>query len=320
MVTCGGQAGRVRRLVSWSALAATLALTACGGGGDAPAPGVSPAPVAVISDPNAPAFTGNTATDAINWFNFRRQQAGLPALARNTAIDAAAQGHSTYQGLNDTITHVQVQGKPGFTGVQESDRLRAAGYLLPPSNYAYGEVIDARGDTSGVAAAEDLIGAIYHRFLVMEPMYKEAGAGAATSASGATYMTVDLAAIGLNGGLAANALAVYPFSAQTGVPARVSSDAETPDPVPGINLVGYPASVHANLTSVVAVQAFTMAPRGGAALPVRLFVQATDAETPPSAAAIIPLSPLAPGTLYDVQFVGTVNGTPVTRAWSFTTQ
>jgi hypothetical protein len=38
------------------------------------------------------------------------------------------------------------------------------------------------------------------------------------------------------------------------------------------------------------------------------------------AAAIIPLAPLAAGTTYDVSFSGTVDGTALSKSWSFTTK
>lgn len=312
---------RVRSLASWFALSAALALAGCGGGGGGSAPETAPAPAPPTTEvAGAPAATGDTATDGFNRFNFRRQQAGLPALARNAAIDAAAQGHSNYQKANDVTTHEQEPGKPGFTGVTEGDRLRAAGYALPANGYAYGEVISTRSDPGGAAAAEDLVAAIYHRFLVLEPMYREGGAGAATTARGTTYFTSDLATIGLAGGLSRGGVAVYPSNAQADVPAGVNTDEETPDPVPNINRVGYPASVHANLTSALAVKSFTITQRGGPVLATRLLVHANDPETPASAAAAIPLSALLPGTTYDAAFVGTVDGLPVSRNWSFTTQ
>jgi uncharacterized protein YkwD len=306
----------VRTLSLGAALAAALALTACGGGGSS---GSSSPPV-TVTEPGAPQATGNTATDGFNRFNFRRQQAGLALLSRNATIDVAAQGHSNYQGINNVATHVQDQSKPGFTGAQEGDRLQAAGYVLPPAGYAYGEVISSRSNTQGAEAAEALVGAIYHRFIILEPMFKEAGAGAATSTSGTTYFTTDFAAIGLNGGLAGGTVVVYPFSGQTNVPTSVNSDDEEPDPVPNQNGVGYPASVHANLTSTLTVQSFTIKPHGGAEMATRMLTRSLDANTPASAAAIMPLSSLSSATTYDVQFIGTVDGTPVNRSWSFTTQ
>jgi hypothetical protein len=115
-------------------------------------------------------------------------------------------------------------------------------------------------------------------------------------------------------------VAVWPFDGQAQVPINFFSDYETPDPVPNINEVGYPISVHANITSRVTVQSFSVHPRGGADLAVRLLTRSADPETPFSSAAIIPLSRLASGTVYDVSFSGTLDGAPVSRSWSFTTK
>jgi len=301
-----------------------LILTACGGGSDSGTSTTSSNAAATISaqEPNAPKATGNTATDGFNWFNFRRQQVGLAAVARNAVIDTAALGHSNYQKLNNTITHDQIATKPGFTGRTVGDRLAAAGYGFASTNsYAYGEVISATSDTSGFNAAEDLIAAIYHRFVILEPMFKEAGAGSATVPSGLTYFTTNFAANGLDRGLPRGSVVVYPSPSQSRVPRNFFSDNESPDPVPNRNEVGYPISVHANITATVTVQSFTVKPRGGTAnLNVRLLTSGSDTQTPSSAAAIVPLDPLATGTTYDVQFVGKVDDVDVNRSWSFTTQ
>jgi uncharacterized protein YkwD len=314
------------------ALLASLVLAACGGGGGGGGGGASsnaaqsPSTSATLlaQEPNAPQVTGDTATDGFNWFNFRRTQAGLKAVSRNGKINVASQGHSNYQKLNDTITHYQTQGNPGFTGVDPGARLAAAGYTFPQNNYAYGEVISSSSDPSGFTAADNLVAAIYHRFVVLDPMYKEAGAGAAVSASGLTYFTTDFAAIGLDQGLGAGKVAVYPTSGQSNVPANFFSNNELPDPVPDRNEVGYPISVHADIINTVTVQTFTVRPRGGTPLQVRLLDRASDPNMQSmnfdSAAAIVPLSPLAAGTTYDVQFVGTAGGVAVTRSWSFTTR
>jgi hypothetical protein len=98
------------------------------------------------------------------------------------------------------------------------------------------------------------------------------------------------------------------------------SDTESPDPVASRNEVGYPISIHADITSTVGIQSFTVQPRGGAVLPVQLLTRAADANTPRSAASIVPLDALAGATTYDVRFTGTVDGTAVDRSWSFTTR
>jgi hypothetical protein len=115
---------------------------------------------------------------------------------------------------------------------------------------------------------------------------------------------------------------VYPFSGQTDIPINFFSDFESPDPVPSKNEVGYPISIHADIVSSISVTSFTVQPHGGTNLSTQLLTQSTDAnnETGASEAAIIPLNPLLHNTVYDVQFVGTVDSVPVTKTWSFTTQ
>ncbi len=295
-------------------------LSACGGGGGS-ASSAAPASASTLpNEPGAPAFQNNTAQDGMNWINYRRSQLGVSTLLANAQITAAAQGHSDYQRINNVVSHEQVAGKPGFTGVDLGQRLAAAGYNLSGAR-AYGEVISATSNNSGFYMAEELITAIYHRFVMFEPRFKEIGTGASSASNGYTYMTADFAANnGYGAGLGIGKLVVWPFQNQTSVPTNFMSDLESPDPVPDANEVGYPISVHADITSTVAVQAFTVSPRGGASLPTRLLSSATDSHTTQTVAAIIPLSVLKAATIYDVSFSGSVDGVPVSKTWSFTTK
>lgn len=276
----------------------------------------------VLVEPNAPLFTGNVALDGFAWINFRRGQAGISTLTRSSVIDIAAQGHSTYQSVNNVITHEQTLGKQGFTGASLSDRLAAAGYVFNVnSSRAYGEIIAATSNASGQYMAEELITAIYHRFVMFEPMFKEMGTGAAATSQGYNYFTVNFAANnGYGAGLPFGQVMVWPFNGQARVPRNFFSDTELPDPVPDRNEVGYPISVHANIDTTVRVTSFTVRPRGGAELQSRLLTSATDTRTGKSSAAIVPLSPLLPATIYEVTFAGDVDGIAVNRSWSFMTQ
>ncbi|MES2149756.1 MAG: CAP domain-containing protein [Pseudomonadota bacterium] len=300
-------------------LATACALIACGGGGTSSAPVAAPS--TLPQEVGAPALSNNISTDGLNWINYRRSQAGMPVLAHNSVIDKAAQGHSDYQKLNNVVTHDQTPGLPGFTGAHLLQRLNNAGYSFGSATYAYGEVISATTNNSGFFMAEELITAIYHRFVMFEPKFKEAGTGAATNASGYTYFTSDFAANnGYGPGLGRSVLVSWPFNGQTGVQANFFSDYESPDPVAGANEVGYPVSVHADIDVVLGVSSFTIAPRGGALLAVKLLAKASDAETPASAAAIVPLAVLKAGTTYDVNFSGTADGAAISKSWSFTTK
>ena len=308
-----------------AALVTACLLVACGGGGGSsyssstPNPTPTPTPIVPVV-PGAPGVTGDIATDGLNWLNFRRGQVGISVLTRSALIDSAARNHSDYQRINNTVVHDEVAGKAGFTGATPLERLQHVGYFFSGS-YAYGEVISASTSSSGQYLAEELITAIYHRFVIFEPKFKEIGAGSASNGSGYTYFTTNFAASnGFGPGIGNGGIVSWPVDGQTGVTRNFFSDFESPDPVAGANEVGYPVSVHADIDVVLSVTSFTIHPHGGANLGVKLLAHGpTDQHTPDSAAAIVPLTVLAGSTTYDVNFSGTSNGTPISKAWSFTT-
>ena len=305
-----------------TALLSAALLSACGGGdnGDKTSLNTSTQAGQLTQEPGAPVLSNNIATDGFNWINYRRSQVGLTPLVRNSLIDNAALGHSNYLNSNSVVVHNQIKGKPGFTGATLYDRLTASGYGVTS---VWGEVIAGVASNSGFYMAENLITAVYHRFLIFEPIFKEGGAGAAVNNSGYAYFTTDLAGNSRYGpGLPTGQIVSYPFSGQTKVATSFSSNEEEPDPVPNQDVVGYPISVHANFDATLSVTAFTVRQRGaGADLTVRLLSKETDAvNTSRSVAAIIPLAPLLAATTYDVSFIGKVNGADVTRSWSFTTR
>jgi uncharacterized protein YkwD len=309
------------------ACTAAWALVACGGGGggsnnNAGASNGAQSTGFSGQDASAPTVTNNIATDGLNWINYRRSQIGMPVLARNGVIDVAAQGHSDYQRINNVVTHDQTAGKTGYTGARLQDRLTNAGYVFGSPN-AIGEVISATTNGTGFYMAEELITAIYHRFVIFEPVFKEIGAGAATTSANYSYFTADFVAnTGYGTGIPAGTIVTWPFNGQTQVAPNFNSDYEEPDPVPDRNEVGYPVSVHTNLTRKLTVQSFTIRAHGSNTdLATRLLAQGQDANTTTqSAAAIVPLARLASGTTYDVTFTGAVDGVAVSRSWSFTTK
>ena len=293
-------------------------LSACGGGGN----GNQGAPTAAelrAQETDAPVVTGDVATDGFNWFNFRRQQAGLPALKRNSTIDLAATAHANYQQANNVVTHDEIPGQTGFTGAGSLQRLRAAGLELNPSGYTDGEVIAATDGKDGFSAAEGLMAAIYHRFVILQPVFNEAGAGTATRVGGYTWLNVNFI-LNQRSSIDTGQLIVWPYAQQKSVRVNFFSDQESPDPVPQRDEVGYPVSVHADMNADLQVGSFTIRPSGEATLATRQLDGSTDPETPKSAAAIIPLTVLRTGTRYEVEFIGTVDGIAVNRSWSFTTR
>ena len=116
---------------------------------------------------------------------------------------------------------------------------------------------------------------------------------------------------------------MYPADTQTGVPTDFDPAEEFPNPMPGHKLVGYPVSIQVDARQAFSVQSFELyelvpnTPRR--ALEANLLTHARDAETPAHAAALIPVSPLAPLTIHQVVFSGSVDGIPVSRTWEFLT-
>ena len=194
------------------------------------------------------------------------------------------------------------------------------GYATP--SYFYGEVISASTSSSGTYLAEELITAIYHRFAIFEPRFKEIGAGAVTNSAGYSIFTTNFAANnGYGPGIGKGNIVTWPVDGKTGVVTNFFSDYEAPDPVADRNEVGYPISVHADADVSLTVTTFTAAPRGGANLNVKLLSAAADPQTTTrSAASIVPLAVLSANTVYDVRFTGTADGVPIAKNWSFTTK
>jgi hypothetical protein len=274
----------------------------------------------IAQEINAPRATGDVASDGLSWIQFRRTQAGLAVAQRDANIDRAATAHASYQQLNNLLTHEEDAAKSGYTGVTVPDRLRAAGYPLDTDALADGEVIAATAEPDGFAAAEGLMGAIYHRYLILEPRFDLAGSGSAHRAGGYYWLNVNFVATRSDHGLGPGQVAVWPVPDQKNVRVNFLSDEETPDPVAGRNDVGFPVSVHADGGTTLSVNRFVIRERGGAELSVKLLEHGSDAETPSSAAAIIPLLPLKPATFYELEFSGALNGNAIARRWTFTTQ
>ena len=314
------------------ALFVAILLSACGGGGGGDVDGrvtndvtnnvTDQVLAGLLAEVGAPQPIGLVTTDGFNWFNFRRQQMGLAPVTRNLLVNRAAQAHSDYQAVNNQMTHDEASNLPRFTGVTAFDRLQAAQYIFPQSGYVVGEVIRASRDPSGVISAENLIAAIYHRFVIFEPGFLESGVGSARGTRGFTYFTAKFTSTNLReGGLGLGYLVTYPFPGQQNLPTVFFSDEEKPDPVPDRNEVGYPISVHTDMTGWLQVSSFTINRRGGEPLATKLLTSNNDTNIPrPSVLAIIPLNVLESQTFYDVHFVGAVNGVPIDRFWSFKTR
>ena len=251
--------------------------------------------------------------NALAQVNLRRQQVGLPLVAANSQLMTAARGHANYLLQNNVTDHNQVAGAAGFTGVTPGDRISAAGYEAS----AYGEVL-ASGAYSGGTAVDALVQAIYHRFAIFGSAFDEVGTGVRYSADGGAF-AIEFATRSYPLPAApAGWAGVYPWNGQTGVTTDFYSNQESPDPVPNADRVGYPVSLHVDDHATLTMSSFTLESAGGAPVSALLLAPG-DAHTPNSAAALVPLAPLAYGTTYVARFAGKVDGADLAKTWSFTT-
>jgi hypothetical protein len=248
--------------------------------------------------------------------------AGLPPVAAEPRLLKAAQSHSSYLDSANQMGHYEdKKTNPYYTGNSPFDRIEAAHY-----DYAEaGEVVARQPSSHPAAAVDALMTAIYHRFIILSTDFVHAGPGVALKAHQGTdelNVTVDFGAVTLPPLAAPSVLTVYPADAQSGVPTDFDPAEESPNPMPGHTLVGYPISIQVDARYVLTVKSFELyeaAPLPRRALDAKLLTHAVDAETPAHAAALIPVSPLAPGTIHQLVFSGAVNGTPVSSTWEFLT-
>jgi uncharacterized protein YkwD len=338
--------------------AMALALTACGGGAssssDTPTSAttpVSPTPTIVPITPavsttvaivGAAAPQPNTySTEELatfNVFNTARLNCGFGALQQSTQLDVAALNHTRYQVENSVVSHNEITGNPGFTGITLTDRLTAANYL----NYrSAGEVIASLSAIAkpgwGSKLASNLMAAPYHLLGLMQGNREigisfmtggPIGSGADITYAGAPPTTLLTADMGSSATLLpqaqdANSVLTYPCQGTTGTAWQMTD--ETPNPVAPRNLatnpIGQPIFVQAlSGQTLVILSASVTGPLGSVALlPTLTAANDQNAHLSGNQAILMPNLPVAPTASYTVSITGTHNGTAFAKTFSFTT-
>ena len=334
------------RLAAAAALIATvLSLTACGGAGDAPAPAPAPpppptpAPAPVPAEPIAAQLSVPTPVGydadrlaAFNRLNEIRLSAGLGMLAQSTAMDQAAQAHADWMIENNSFTHEETAGTPGFTGVDFPTRDEAFGYV--PVEGA--EVM--AGSTHGAPGVDVLINTAYHRaaMLAFEPVDIGIGwsSGVATNVSMPLVMDIGrpgtdtVRGLGQAPQLAIRGVEAWPLDGATNVPLRLGMEFPNPVPNQAVLTLGTPVSVTVAEPRTVSSTSFVVTNgTTGIVVPVQVLTNQNDPNflLPESFIAAVPLIVLAPNTTYTVTFSGSaverVSGAfeKIDRTWSFTT-
>lgn len=316
-----------------TAIACATMLAACGGGGDPtetntpPAQDPSAPPIDTsLEQPQltvpAPTYVNVNRVEAFNRLNSIRQQAGLGLVKQNANLDQASQSHADWQVFNNTMSHNEIYGTQGFTGTTSWNRISASGYSAAVAGeiIAYPRAIDSTED-----AIDALSDGIYHRIVVLEPTFIDAGIGVNYDSEPRPVnikLGVPFGTVGQ--GIPHNALAVvWPANGATQV--NVSMGPENPNPIPEISeyAIGYPASIHCPRNKSLTVTSFSLKNANGTPVDAVLRHWTSDPNNVfqhmKCAAAIVPRDHLVRGTTYKAEFVGAIDGTPIQKIWEFTT-
>ena len=301
-----------------AAAASLLLLASCGGGSSSsPAPSASSS-TGTSAPTSAPSSSaGSPQASAFAQINAARTACGFNALAQAAELDRSASAHAAYMAQNNSYGHDEVQGKPGFTGVQFSDRETAAGYRW---SYA-GEVLaQVEASATGADAIRELLAAPYHAALLLDA-FRDIGFGW-SMVSGFPTLTGDL---GTRMGVAlpqVQGVVTYPCD---GIADAVAvSGAESPSPFPSNPSArwGQPVSVRGPSDMTLDSVSIT-----GPAGSVQVQAIYGDGQAPdPNATgdftrgtfSIIPAA-LSPATTYSVSIGYTTGGVAGSTRFSFTT-
>lgn len=240
-----------------------------------------------------------------------RGKLGMGALDCIDPIMKAGRAHSNYiQANGGGLTHTEDASKPGYTGVQFWDRMKAAGFTGPGS--AMFEVVHSIPEAHGAILGEGgWINTLYHRIPFVSYGAKGYGFGASTKAS-----TIDFSSGGAKP--AAGALATWPVDGDTAIWTTFRCASEVPNPLPGQTFAGYPVSLTA--TGALAITEHTIDGGTGALEHVMLMKGADSTGLiPADQVYLIPKAPLKVSTKYTVKIAGTSGGAAFSKTWVFTT-
>jgi uncharacterized protein YkwD len=241
-----------------------------------------------------------------------RGKAKLPALNCVDAAMQAARNHSNYIGLNGwTLTHVETNGKPGFTGVNFWDRLTYAGYTGSAAFEVVHSVSDAH---QAITGPDGWINTLYHRIPFVGYSTKDFGFGAASSNQGQTS-TIDFGSG--NKAPSATSMTTWPPDGDTNVWTTFHNAYESPNPLPSQQVAGYPITIVGGSALTLATHDITA---NNAAVQHIMLDTKSDSTglIPTSQIYLIPNNVLSKNTKYTVHVTGTVNGTPYDLTFSFT--
>lgn len=319
--------------------AAAAVLTACGGGGgSSPQSGDSTSSAAtsasaVISlltpaGASAGAFvaTGDVVADSLGYANSMRLQLGLKALGQIAQVNTAAANHATYMYDNMDVGHYETAGLPGFTGVDPTARVAAAGY----TTNSVGEIAAGIGGafTSSTEAVSALFDAPFHRAIFLFDTTNAGFGQGPANTDPAMYSTLVGDFVDYVQSTPDNKLVAYPYDGQTGVSASWIAS-ESPNPMANApqyenQTVGYPITLSASGNGAFSNVAFAITDASGNAVPCEETDNTNNTEAT-RLAMCVPFQPLANNAIYKITVTGSLTNTSIPTpqafsvSWSFTT-
>ena len=300
----------------------------------------------------------NSKKDGLAYLNTIREHAGLIKMKTNKALEKAANSHAKYLIQNQSNGHYEKKGKYAFTGTTPSKRVLKAGY---PSTFVMENLsINTKGYRKSI---DNIFSAIYHRFVFLNLDKDEIGLGSALSkkkrkikrayvydigssriaelckrsfsmAHGIYYMK-DIC--NQNEKMIPKSLfdekkdeirrknadiILYPYEGQRNIwPAFYN---ESPDPLPGYKVSGFPISVQFNPAyyNTVKLKSFRLYDAYGKEIKeTRILQQNSDRNHlfTEFEFALMPLKRLEFNTTYTVLFEAVSDGEKVKKRWAFRT-
>jgi len=293
---------------------------------------------------------------ALSHLNRIREAMGMNRLVEDQTLDLAAQNHADYLVANHEKSHYETKGKPKFTGITPVERACYVGY---PSRQVSENL--STSHYSAQASIDGLLSAIYHRFGFLDLGIDVLGIGitqnpAKSKESAFVYemansMLRDLCEEESFKGIGRYAykicadeqhrieintlkraqnyhrqhnpkILLYPYDGQVEVPPAFY--AEEPDPLPDMEVSGFPVSVMFNPYYFPTVNVIDFAlfdSDTGIEIDTRLMDRSSDPHHrfTPYEFALFPLERLSYNHLYHAQIVYRSKGEEKTRTWSFRT-
>jgi len=263
-----------------------------------------PEDITIAEDTTEPQLA---ALDHVNMF---REMVGVPLINGNGPLQEAASDHCA--------CYSEHKGEYGSMSPHSEDASWA-----PPCYGELGARIQAKGYTGGSGYSEVMafmdhpensveawMATVYHRLPLIDPASKDMGYG---HAPGCDTINVGM------GGAGGSWEVIYPIDGQTDVDTAWSGNE---GPQPKIPPTGYPSGPVVTIqfgTASFAINSAEIMDSSGTSLELTLLTPENDSFLGGDAISFYTNDPLDVQSTYDVMVEGTVNGTPWTKSWSFTT-